>query len=414
MWPDDVEDYPGQPTKSWPSNDPDHPRWDELVDYTPPTPGRHDIRLTRGWNLISSHVKPKNSSIEAIFSDFIEDVVIVKSEMGETFIPAYTINTIKSWKSDEAYMVYVRADHTLTIEGSKIDASSTLPIERGWNLVPYYPQENMTPEEAFASLGNDLVMVKDYSGAAYIPEYGLDDIDTLRVGQGYKMYVEKSASLTYPSLKTSGYASSASRSASSGGGTSASANVVARVPHLPDGTPIVARDGGGEVVGRGSVQSGSALLNIRGDDPLTNVVEGVTSGETLVLSSSIDGTERPLDLENVREVFSKTQQGSITYEKDALWVATSAEKPVDFQLRGNYPNPVQTRTKIEFSVPESVPVRIEVFNVLGQRVATLTDETYDRGWHSVDVNASRYASGVYFYRIEAGGFRETGKMTVVQ
>lgn len=88
--------------------------------------------------------------------------------------------------------------------------------------------------------------------------------------------------------------------------------------------------------------------------------------------------------------------------------------PVSYRLHQNYPNPFNNETVISFSVPESERVSIEVFNLIGQRIATVTDEQYKRGDHSVTWNAAGMSSGVYFYRMRAGDFIETKRMVFLQ
>jgi hypothetical protein len=88
--------------------------------------------------------------------------------------------------------------------------------------------------------------------------------------------------------------------------------------------------------------------------------------------------------------------------------------PNRFSLSQNYPNPFNPVTTISFSLPEASYVRLDVFDVAGRRVATLVDETRNAGVHNVTFDASSMASGVYFYRIEAGDMTETKKMILVK
>jgi hypothetical protein len=81
-----------------------------------------------------------------------------------------------------------------------------------------------------------------------------------------------------------------------------------------------------------------------------------------------------------------------------------------YSLEQNYPNPFNPSTKINFSLPEQSNVELVVFNVLGQKVATLVNESLKAGNHSVTFDASKISSGVYFYRIDAGRFTSTKKM----
>lgn len=76
--------------------------------------------------------------------------------------------------------------------------------------------------------------------------------------------------------------------------------------------------------------------------------------------------------------------------------------PVRFNLSQNYPNPFNPSTNIQFSLPKASNVKLEVFNSIGVLVATLIDDQKPAGFHTVRFDASRYSSGMYFYRLIAG------------
>ena len=90
------------------------------------------------------------------------------------------------------------------------------------------------------------------------------------------------------------------------------------------------------------------------------------------------------------------------------------EIPNYYSLAQNYPNPFNPNTSIKFSVPKAVNVTLKVFDVLGKEVATLVNEVKQPGFHTADFNASDLASGIYFYRIDAGEFSSVKKMILVK
>jgi hypothetical protein len=77
--------------------------------------------------------------------------------------------------------------------------------------------------------------------------------------------------------------------------------------------------------------------------------------------------------------------------------------PEEYVLEQNYPNPFNPVTSIEYALPEAAQVRVEVYNMLGQVVDVLVEGDQEAGYHKVTWDASNVASGVYFYRIAAGG-----------
>ncbi len=95
-----------------------------------------------------------------------------------------------------------------------------------------------------------------------------------------------------------------------------------------------------------------------------------------------------------------------------LYVRT--QEPEIVQLRQNYPNPFSEQTVIQYSIPERDHVQLEVFDILGRKVATLIDQVQPRGIYTETINATDLASGVYFYRLHTGGEVYSEKMTLIK
>jgi len=106
--------------------------------------------------------------------------------------------------------------------------------------------------------------------------------------------------------------------------------------------------------------------------------------------------------------------------KKAQWEGTTGIRnigsavPVKYSLDQNYPNPFNPTTVIRFSIPKVSRVSLIVYNVLGQKVATLINEQLSTGIHEVDFNASSLSSGVYFYSLSAGSYKITKKMLLLK
>jgi choice-of-anchor B domain-containing protein len=97
---------------------------------------------------------------------------------------------------------------------------------------------------------------------------------------------------------------------------------------------------------------------------------------------------------------------STVTERDAV--------PKVFALAQNYPNPFNPSTVVSYQVPSLSEVKLEVFDMLGRKIATLVNEKQSAGKYSVDFNARTLASGMYFYKLTAGSFSETRKMMLVK
>lgn len=91
-----------------------------------------------------------------------------------------------------------------------------------------------------------------------------------------------------------------------------------------------------------------------------------------------------------------------------------ASSPSGFNLLQNYPNPFNPTTLISYQIPTQSNVSIKVYDALGNLVKVLVNEEKPVGTHQVEFNAEKLASGIYFYRIQAGSFTQTKKMLLVR
>lgn len=148
---------------------------------------------------------------------------------------------------------------------------------------------------------------------------------------------------------------------------------------------------------------------------------GITSVDSVYTDTLISGVTQ-----EVRITFADntgTQAGIFYpgYVKGAIIVTAptgvddgGGSLPIAFNLGQNYPNPFNPTTMINYTLPNASHVKLEVFNVLGQRVAMLADTKQTAGDHSTEFNATSYPSGIYFYRLTYDGGVATRKMVLLK
>jgi Glycosyl hydrolases family 28/Secretion system C-terminal sorting domain len=147
--------------------------------------------------------------------------------------------------------------------------------------------------------------------------------------------------------------------------------------------------------------------------PITNFLlrnVSISSNTGLEVRNAAIDTERTVLNVNSGPDFIIQNNGTLT----GLKPVNQGSFPVGFELEQNYPNPFNPATVIGYSVPRFAHVTLIVFDVLGREAATLVDRNEPAGEYHVQFDGSRLASGVYYYRLNAGGLTETKKLMLVK
>jgi hypothetical protein len=168
---------------------------------------------------------------------------------------------------------------------------------------------------------------------------------------------------------------------------------------------------------------------IRWDDNIADnvsieVIAG-TQARTLASTTESDGsftwrvTNRFPNRDDYKIRITSVNDASVTDESDGTFTVgpcPSAEKegPGAFVLEANHPNPFNPATTIRYALPQAEAVRLVVYNMLGQEVARLVEGLVAAGRHEVVFDGQGLPSGVYLYRLEAGTFVQTRRMTLVK
>ena len=152
-----------------------------------------------------------------------------------------------------------------------------------------------------------------------------------------------------------------------------------------------------------------------GAEPLLEGRVRLSSGQP-----AIGAQVRLFDLTDLRRFVGTTtdETGHFALPLRAFSTIKSTALPTDFALGQNYPNPFNPSTIIPYQLSASGHVRLDVFNVLGQRLATLVDAEQSAGvytaqWDATDASGRAVGAGVYIYRLSSGGMTESRRMVLV-
>ncbi len=142
-------------------------------------------------------------------------------------------------------------------------------------------------------------------------------------------------------------------------------------------------------------------------------VTGLTGQAVTVLASGFVDPDANQDGEAFT-LIAVLADGTVIELETATSIDDPSERPDAFILEQNYPNPFNPVTQIQYTLPESADVTLEVFNLQGQRIAVLENGHQSAGTHSVTFDGTNMASGLYLYRLQAGDFTDVRKMMMVK
>ena len=405
--------------------------WSGVWSFT--TVVRQVIPLAAGWNTKSFNIHPADSSLATVFNGR-RGFVLVKNDAGQQFMPSVGIDEIGTFRTGKGYQIYSDVTDTIRGQGSVVVVAST-PIgltANSWSIIGYLPQSNMAIATALAGISSKLILVKNDAGQQYWPGLGVDDIGTMRVGEGYYIVTNATTSLTYPASGKSAAMGSEllhlppPRHFGGHGNTGNNASILGTSVSIgnrtaPDNSEIGAFDASGNLVGAGSVQKEVTAFVIWGDDPQTGAKNGCGQSEAVTLRLW-DGTqEYPAVLVGapLRYAVNGINMGRIMVPEGSLIR--------EFSLTRVYPNPSRGMVRIAFEVPgiQGAPdqtVSIEVYDMKGSLVQRIAKGRYAPGRYTAVWNGETGAQGrmgvsggaLYIVRMKADNFDKRVRLVLLR
>jgi hypothetical protein len=153
--------------------------------------------------------------------------------------------------------------------------------------------------------------------------------------------------------------------------------------------------------------NGMVILDLRNYNSMKEIMRANTPG----FSNSIFANNQYIFLTDYEDGLYIFERKNIVTNISRL---TGNQIPSRYELFQNYPNPFNPKTTIKFSIPKNVYVTLKIYNTLGQELTELLSQEMFAGTFTIDWDASKYASGVYFYRLQAGSFSETKKLIILK
>ena len=356
-----------------------------------------NLTIPAGWSGISGFVQPDESSLENMFSDVLDDLVILQTETG-MYWPGQNVNTIGNWNRNEGYKIKAENEIQLDFAG-QWTGDNDLPLNENWNLIPVLSSCQVNVDDLFDGTG--VTIVKEVAGwRVYWPGQGINTLGMVDPGKAYFVRMPGSASITFPNCETgqfkTGNADIPERfmyfSAKENTGFTPFTHTIAFSEgfQFEPGTQILAYDEQGNCCGIVESQSNRTALTIFGDDPFTTVKDGASEGEMLTfVMISPDGFEQVMNVlwdESLPNADGRFYHHGLSAMKEA-----SLNAHYDFTGTDEitiFPNPTK-----EFVVVASkcgTEMNIQFMNQVG--VNCLETETAEP---VVKIDVSHLAKGIY-------------------
>ena len=401
-----------------------------VLDIVARTVYAQNIDLPVGWGLYSTFISPEDGSLETVLSGVVDNLIIMKDETGAVYWPLLGMNFIGSLTDGEGYQIKMGVDMTgedaLQVSGDLIPSDFEMFMPEGWSYIAYLHQDAFGAESMMEPLADNLIILKDGAGSVYWPFIGVNALGggsgLMNPGQGYSVKIYTSQIFQYPS------SDGASRFAYNptpiypltkfAESTNTGSNMTIGIPvdawkNIPEeGDEIAAYSETGILVGSVTYTGSAIALTVWGDDITTDEVEGLVEGEEISFELWRKSEDKIEELE-VRTWI----EGNNVYGVNGIAIAGNISTMVTgmgYELYPNVPNPFSMNTSITFFAPEQGEVAIGIYDMLGNLVKELTNETYDPGMYKLEFSSEDVAPGTYFVRMTAAGFRVTNTMNIVK
>ena len=387
------------------------------------------IELVAGWNLISTYLQPIDTSVEAVLSTILEDLEAIWAYdtdsdqwLRSVFDGPAFLNSLQEVKPGVGYWVNMSRARTLIIQG--VPLSTPIILKTGWNLVGFNHMATLERDDALSSIVSEYSSVWAYNTTDKAwesydlsnPSY-LNNLEVFEPGKGY--WIECTATCSW-GMSGGGTAAPPSSSLATGHRNYYVRTARPEIPHTIWGTV--------EADGVKLANTGTVILKV--DD---RIESSCRLGET-TLYDDIYMLDIPPTIDDSEQVWLYVQINGMEVKVapvpsgtagQAMRFDLSAEFPPRINmLHQNYPNPFNPETWIPYQLWEEAQVEIRIYSATGQHVRTLSlgrkpagfylnkeRAAYWDGRNEVGENA---ASGVYFYRIEAGDTTTTRKMVMIE
>jgi len=393
------------------------------------------------FNMTSLNVSPSSTAVEDVFGGL--DLLLVKSDDSDYYVPAYGVNQIVDTDDSEGYKVFINGGdmQSVSVTGAPLSGGGAYLDPYRMNLLPFVLQDCMATDVAFAGHEDQLLVVKNDDSDYYVPAFGVETLSELCPGEAYAVFLNGADALDY--VYPTGTALSSSHSnyfvEDYTSRTRTHDVPLTGESHLILLTQIDGKVDEGDQLRAyandilvGSINIVEEHLN--GTHPvdlaavgavdMSNyggpVLEGYRSGDMIDLR--LWSVDRGVELK-VEANLSDMQYGNVMeLSTGSMTVLDQGVEVTSLELTQNYPNPFNPSTKISYNVDASGMVTLKVYDIMGRLVRTLVDGHRSSGnlggysvvWDGKDSQGQQVSAGLYIYSLQTPGGNMTKKMVLMK
>jgi hypothetical protein len=391
---------------------------------TAPAISEQEIVIPEGWSLFSTYILAEDMSLDAILEPIVEDLVIAKNNGGMAYLPDWAYNGVGLAEVGQGYQLKMSAQRTLMVGGLYMTPEDNpIALDEGWNMIGYLRTTPADCQAVFEEVSEEVVIVKNYEGLAYLPAWGFNGVGDMNPGEGYQVKMNSNQVLTYlandqeyrmTDLELVRNDLQHFEKPVITGNNMQVAIFDEAWDVLPQaGDEIAVYDRKGVLVGASVYTSPLTLITLWGDDVYSVEKDGLLEGEDFIFEIWNQATEQ-LHSFHIKQWL----QGSLQFHTDAISqvgaVSTETEAP-DFSVNlfEILPNPTASKTTLSFGFEKAFSIKIQLFNVLGEMLETISHQDFEKGKHTISFDSSRWDAGTYYIGFGTDDYKQTKKLIIL-
>jgi hypothetical protein len=387
-------------------------------------PDEQVIDLPSGWSMFSTYMLADDMALDAILSPILSNVIIAKDYLGSAYLPEFNFNGVGDLTAGWGYQIKTDQASSFTVAGTYMTPEdNSVELSGGWNMIGYLRMEAAPADAVLAELNDagNLVIAKNYLGAAFLPEFNFNGIGDLEPGQGYQLKTNEAGTLNFISNDDS-YRLSAMKvthndlrhfELATNTGSNMTISVLADAwKTLPSiGDEIAAYNSKGELVGSAIYTDPVSVIAVWGNDATTEKVDGLNNGEamTFKLWNKRFNTTQEL-------IVKEWIEGANAYQTDAVYqigAIEAVEYSNSISQLGVYPIPAKHELNIDLELGQSEGVTVSIYNLIGELMLTNSFELSE-GINTLRLDIDDLKDGVYLCKVNSGNNQMTRKFNVLK